>query len=118
MADTPRLICASRELRDAGRGARFEVQYFGESVPAFAVRHRGVVRGYLNRCSHVALELDWREGEFFDSEGRDLVCSAHGAIYDAASGKCLGGPCGGAPLVALRVEERGGNVYFLGFADD
>jgi nitrite reductase/ring-hydroxylating ferredoxin subunit len=118
VADAPRLICASRELVEAGRGARFEVQYFGESVPAFAVRHRGVVHGYLNRCGHVALELDWREGEFFDSEGRDLVCSAHGATYDPASGKCLGGPCGGAPLVALRLEERGGNVYFLGLADD
>jgi nitrite reductase/ring-hydroxylating ferredoxin subunit len=118
VADAPRLICASRELVEAGHGARFDVKYFGEAVPAFAVRHRGVVHGYLNRCSHVALELDWREGEFFDSEGRDLVCSAHGAMYDPASGKCLGGPCGGAPLVALRLEERGGNVYFLGLADD
>ena len=118
MADAPRLICASGELAEAGRGVRFEVHYFGEAAPAFAVRYRGIARGYLNRCAHVALELDWREGEFFDSDGRDLICSAHGAVYDAASGKCLGGPCGGAPLVALRLEEREGGVYFLGIADD
>jgi nitrite reductase/ring-hydroxylating ferredoxin subunit len=118
MAEAKRLICDSHALADGGRGVRFEVQYFGQATPAFLVRHRGTVRGYLNRCSHVALELDWREGEFFDADGRDLICSAHGAIYAAADGLCLGGPCGGAPLVALRIEEREGKVYFLGFADD
>lgn len=112
------MICASRELVDCGRGVRFQVEYFGETVPAFVVRHRGIVRGYLNRCAHVALELDWREGEFFDADGHDLICSAHGAVYDAANGRCLGGPCGGAPLVALRLVEREGRVYFLGFTDD
>ena len=74
--------------------------------------------GYLNRCAHVAMELDWREGQFFDAEGRDLVCSTHGAVYAASSGQCLGGPCGGAPLVRLRVAERAGRVYFLGVEDD
>ena len=118
MADTERLICDSTELTEAGRGVRFEVEYFGETVPAFVVRFVGAVRGYLNRCSHVALELDWREGDFFGADGGDLICSAHGAVYDPASGRCRGGPCNGAPLVALRIEERGGKVFFLGFADD
>jgi hypothetical protein len=30
----------------------------------------------------------------------------------------VGGPCGGKPLVKLRVEERDGQVYFMGFTDD
>lgn len=118
MADDARLICASGDLREAGAGVRFEVEYFGERAPAFAVRFQGRVRGYLNRCAHVAMELDWRAGEFFDSQGSDLICSTHGAVYAADTGRCLGGPCGGAPLVALRLEERGGQVYFMGVADD
>lgn len=112
-----RLICASDALVDSGRAQRFEVEYFGEPAPAFVVRFRGRVHGYLNRCSHVAMELDWREGEVFDLEGRDLICSTHGATYAADSGKCLGGPCGKAPLVALLVEERDGKVYFKGIDD-
>lgn len=96
---------------------RFEVEYFGETVPAFVVRHAGVVRGYLNRCSHVAMELDWQEGLFFDSDGRDLICSTHGALYSAHDGRCLGGPCNGSPLVKLLVEEHDGKVYFMGFCD-
>jgi nitrite reductase/ring-hydroxylating ferredoxin subunit len=118
MADDARLICASGDLREAGTGVRFEVEYFGERAAAFAVRFRGRVRGYLNRCAHIATELDWRPGEFFDSQRRDLICSTHGAVYAADSGRCLGGPCGGAPLVALRLEERGGQVYFMGVSDE
>jgi nitrite reductase/ring-hydroxylating ferredoxin subunit len=118
MADSKRLICESGALVDSGRGVRFAVEYFGETVPAFVVRHRGSVYGYLNRCAHVAMELDWQEGVFFDSEGRDLLCSTHGAAYEAATGRCLGGPCNGSPLVKLRLGERNGLVYFIGFDDD
>jgi nitrite reductase/ring-hydroxylating ferredoxin subunit len=118
MAKRKRLICRSGELVDAGRGVRFEVEYFGDKAPAFLIRTNGVVCGYLNRCAHVAMELDWQEGMFFDLGGRDLLCSTHGASYDAASGRCLGGPCNGSPLVKLRVEEREGKVYFTGFQDD
>jgi nitrite reductase/ring-hydroxylating ferredoxin subunit len=118
MAQGERLICASSALADAGRGLRFEVEYFGALASAFAVRHRGQVHGYLNRCAHVAMELDWQEGVFFDLAGRDLLCSTHGATYEASSGRCLGGPCNGTPLVKLRLEERDGAVYFMGFQDD
>jgi nitrite reductase/ring-hydroxylating ferredoxin subunit len=118
VAEDPRLICPSGALAEAGKGVRFEVEYFGEPAPAFAVRKGGKVHAYLNRCAHVAMELDWQEGVFFDSAGRDLLCSTHGAAYDAASGRCLGGPCNRTPLVKLKVEERDGGVYFTGFQDD
>jgi nitrite reductase/ring-hydroxylating ferredoxin subunit len=118
MVERERLICASSALLDSGRGVRFEVEYFGEKAPAFVVRYQGAVQGYLNRCAHVEMELDWQEGVFFDSDGRDLLCSTHGATYEAKTGRCIGGPCSGSPLVKVLVEERDGNVYFKGFADD
>ena len=117
MADDERLICASQALQDGGKAVRFEVEYFGENAPAFVVRLDGRVYGYLNRCGHMPMELDWREGEVFDLGGRDLICSTHGATYAADSGKCLGGPCGSTPLVLVRVEERDGKVYFKGIDD-
>ena len=110
MADGERLICASEALVDSGRAVRFEVEYFGENAPAFVVRFAGDVHGYLNRCGHLPMELDWREGEVFDFEGRDLICSTHGATYSASTGKCLGGPCAGGALVKLAVEEIDGKV--------
>jgi nitrite reductase/ring-hydroxylating ferredoxin subunit len=118
MAEAQRLICASGALAEAGRGVRFELEYFGQPAPAFAVRYRGRVHAYLNKCGHIPMELDWQEAVFFDSAGRDLLCSTHGATYDAQSGRCLGGPCNRTPLVKLRVEERDGNVYFMGFTNE
>ena len=118
MVARERLICSSDALVDSGDGVRFEVLRGAATVPAFLVRYDGRVRAYLNRCAHVAMELDWQEGVFFDSEGRDLLCSTHGATYGASSGRCIGGPCGGTPLVRVLVEERDGKVYFTGFEDD
>ncbi|MGH8765556.1 MAG: Rieske (2Fe-2S) protein [Burkholderiales bacterium] len=118
MADAERLICESSALADSGKAVRFFVEYFGEPAPAFVVRFRGGVHGYLNRCGHLPMELDWREGEVFDYEGRELICSTHGATYAPDSGKCLGGPCGRTPLVPLRVEERDGKVFLKGIDDD
>ena len=118
MAEEQRLICRSQDLLDSGKVVRFEVEYFGEPAPAFVIRKNGKAYGYLNRCAHVAMELDWQEGVFFDSEGRDLLCSTHGATYEAASGRCVGGPCNGSPLVKLKVHERDGMIYFMGFDDD
>jgi nitrite reductase/ring-hydroxylating ferredoxin subunit len=117
MAAAERLICRSEALPESGVGVRFEVEYLGERAPAFVVRHEGRVQGYLNRCRHIAMELDWQLGHFFDVEGRHLLCSMHGAMYEPATGRCLGGACLGFPLIKLRLEERDGMVYFMGIQD-
>lgn len=75
-------------------------------MPAFVIRYEGRVHAYLNVCAHQELELDWLAGEFFDAEGKLLVCAAHGAVYEPDTGRCVGGPCAGRGLVRLPVRER------------
>ncbi len=112
MAAEQRLICASADLQDSRLGVRFEVRGAQQAAPAFAVRFEGRVHAYLNRCAHVAMELDWNPGHFFDAEGLVLICSTHGALFAPESGKCLGGPCiGCGGLEPVAVEERDGAVY-------
>lgn len=106
----PARICAGAELSDGGRGVRFEVNCHGVTLAAFAIRHRGRVHGYLNRCAHRQVELDWEPGEFFDAGRRYLVCATHGAVYEPDSGACVGGPCAGAGLTPLPLEESRGEV--------
>lgn len=112
MAEDKRLICASADLPEAGRGVRFEVVFAGRAAPAFAIRWRGVVRGYLNRCGHVPIELDFEPGEFFDFSRQLVICATHGALYDPASGACAGGRCNGVGLVPLEMSEADGAVFF------
>ena len=114
MVERKRLICDAEALADGGKGLRFTVERNGKEEPAFAIRHRGTVHAYVNRCAHVPIELDWAEGEFFDFSGLYLVCSTHGAAYLPASGRCISGPCSGRGLVPLTVEESNGQVYLIG----
>ncbi len=107
-------VCASSRLQDGGSGVRFLVAHNGHIDPAFAVRHTGRAVAYLNRCAHKLVELDWQQGEFFDAECRYLICTSHGALYDPASGVCVGGPCRGAALTAVPLHEADGAVRLAG----
>jgi nitrite reductase/ring-hydroxylating ferredoxin subunit len=113
MAAAKRLICPSQDLAERGAGVRFSVESARGPIPAFVVRYRGKVQGYLNRCAHVRVELDAQPGEFFDVSGLYLVCSTHGAAYVPESGYCIGGPCKGLRLIKLAMEEFDGGVYLL-----
>ena len=105
-------LCASVELVERGQALVFDVLQYGQPVRAFALRYDGEVVAYLNRCLHVPVEMDWQPGVFLDSEQRFILCSTHGAAYEPADGRCVGGPCGRGRLTALQVEERDGQVYW------
>ena len=104
-------LCASAQLRDGGAAVPFDVVYAGQTCRAFAIRYEGQVHAYLNRCTHVAMEMDYQEGQFFDDTGRWLLCSTHGAAYEPDSGACAGGPCRGG-LVKIALSESQGHVHW------
>ena len=103
-------IALGSALQDGGVGIRFTVTDGSQELSAFAVRHRGRVYAYLNRCGHLDLELDWLPGQFLSADGNDLVCATHGARYDPANGACLGGPCAGTGLTPVAVVELDGVI--------
>jgi nitrite reductase/ring-hydroxylating ferredoxin subunit len=106
------LLCDSDQLAERGRALSFDVVFRGEPVRAFALRFEGQVVAFLNRCAHVAAEMDWQPDEFLDADRELIVCAIHGATYDPRSGRCAGGPCGRARLTPLQVAEKDGNVYW------
>ncbi|MFZ3041121.1 MAG: Rieske 2Fe-2S domain-containing protein [Thiobacillus sp.] len=113
MAERERLICASSDLAEQGKGMRFEVSCHGLPRQAFVVRYDGQPHAFLNQCGHVPVELDWQAGEFFDDSRLYLICATHGALYHPASGHCVGGRCAGRGLIPVPVVERDGHVYLL-----
>lgn len=98
------------QLSEAGKGLRFDLisNKSGEKIPAFAVQFDGQYFAYLNRCGHIAVQLDYMPGEFFSDDGQTLVCATHGAEYAPDTGACLGGPCFGVGLepLALKLEDN------------
>ena len=103
------LLCESAELQEGGLAVAFDVVYAGQTCRGFAIRYEGQVHAYLNRCTHVAMEMDYQEGRFFDDTGSWLLCASHGAAYAPDTGECAGGPCQGG-LVKIAMSESDGVV--------
>lgn len=104
-------LCNAADLADGGLAVPFDVVYGGQTCRAFAVRYQGRVQAYLNRCTHVAMELDYQPNQFFDLTGHWLICSTHGALYSPETGACRGGPCRGG-LVKIALTEHDGVVHW------
>ena len=106
-------VCPAGAIGEGGNGHRFDWRGPHGVAPAFVVRFAGSPRAYLNQCAHIGVELDWQPGRFFDDDRLYLVCATHGAMYQAADGRCAGGPCGGRGLVSLQCSESDGQVWVL-----
>ncbi|MFZ3140440.1 Rieske (2Fe-2S) protein [Polaromonas sp.] len=111
--DEPVALCNSRDLVAGGLAVPFDVVYAGQTCRAFAIRFKGLPQAYLNRCTHVAMELDWQPNRVFDDSGHWLLCASHGAVYRPDTGQCAGGPCRGG-LVKITLSERDDVVYWHG----
>ncbi len=111
IADGSIALCNSDALVDSGMAVSFDVLYYGQTCRAFAVRYAGQPYAYLNRCTHVPMEMDYQPDRFFDMTGHWLICATHGAMYQPRTGACLGGPCRGS-LVKIALEERDGVVHW------
>jgi nitrite reductase/ring-hydroxylating ferredoxin subunit len=110
MADTLAL-CNSADLIDQGDAVPFDVTYLGQTCRAFAIRYAGQAHAYVNRCSHVPMEMDYQPNRFFDSSGHWLICATHGAMYDPKSGACIGGP-GRGGLRKIELTESNGVIHW------
>lgn len=104
-------LCRASDLAEGGEAVPFDVSYAGQTCRAFAIRFEGRPHAYLNRCTHVAMELDWQPNRVFDDSGQWLLCASHGAAYRPDTGECSGGPCQGG-LVKISLSERDGLVFW------
>ena len=106
MADSGEWRCATADL-PPGRTLTFRLERGGRRVEGFVVNHEGQIRAWINACPHVGTPLDLWPNEFYTEDGRALICSTHGALYEPVSGLCTAGPCVGDRLTALPLTLDG-----------
>lgn len=106
-------------IEDIDDGGLAEVEACVDGEPASLILYRDGdrVRAWHNICPHAGRRLDWAPGRFLRGADGALVCAAHGASFDLADGRCVGGPCRGAALSPVAVGVRAGEVH-LDAADD
>lgn len=76
--------------------------------PIVVVRWGRQVFGYVNRCPHDGVNLDWERNQFLDPNGIRLMCGKHGGLFELGTGVCVEGPCKGRSLqsVALAIIDN------------
>ncbi|RDK02473.1 Rieske (2Fe-2S) protein [Paraburkholderia lacunae] len=80
------------------------------------VRRGHEVFAYLDACPHYGgTPMAWRKDAYLNGDGTRIVCHAHGAQFDIATGECLVGPCLGQRLTRFdtAVTEDGDVCVFM-----
>lgn len=70
-----------------------------KALSVIVFRESDEILAYYNICPHAGWPLDNFDGSFLQDEKKNLICAAHGAVFDYKTGKCLGGPGKNKPLV-------------------
>lgn len=101
-------LCETGDLADgsAREGAAADERFV-------VVRVEGRLHAWRNVCPHQGRSLDFAPDQFLFTPGGLLVCPHHGACFDPGSGVCTDGPCKGASLTAVDVEERDGAAWLV-----
>ncbi len=101
-------LCHLSELPEGGcRG--FDPRGEGRDT-MFVVRRGDALHAWRDACPHwEGAPMAWRKDAYLSGDRQHIVCHAHGARFDIASGLCLQGPCVGQSLtpVPLLVAEDG-----------
>jgi nitrite reductase/ring-hydroxylating ferredoxin subunit len=103
------VLCRREDIADGGtRG--FVLGEGDWPLRGLLVRLGETVHGYVNRCPHAGHQLSFFPHRFLTPDGRLILCQSHGAVFDKATGRCVGGPCTGESLTPVPVSVQDGEV--------
>jgi len=98
-------LCHQNDIPE-GESRGFELP----QINLMAIRKRGIIYLYLNRCPHLGIPLDWEPHRFLDNEGQYIRCMNHGALFTIDEGECILGPCAGQSLMSVEYQLEDGNI--------
>jgi len=105
-------LCRLNEIADPGaRG--FDLDTADGPLSVILVRLGQSVYGYVNRCPHQGTPLETFPDKFLSHDGKELICSTHGARFRAEDGHCVRGPCKGGRLASIDVACDASGVVVL-----
>jgi len=106
-------LCHIDEIADPGAKG-FNLKQGRTERLLFLIKKEGQIYAYENKCPHAGLNLEWQDDDFLNNEKNHIQCSVHGALFQIENGNCVGGPCSGASLTALKIElDDAGHVILL-----
>ncbi|WP_027584131.1 Rieske 2Fe-2S domain-containing protein [Bradyrhizobium sp. Ai1a-2] len=117
-ANTAYAICAFNDI-PSRRAMGFHLMILDEDGsqrpwPIIVVRWGKQVFGYVNKCPHNGVNLDWERNQFLDPSGNRLMCGKHGSAFELSTGRCVDGPCKGSGLTPITLTVLDGDICVTG----
>ena len=109
MAEQEWQVASLIDIADPG-AIEFKVGDADWPFRGIVVHWQGSIYAYANVCAHLGHPLNLDADKFFTPEQNLLLCASHGAVFEPATGKCVGGPCVGASLRTLKCRIEGGEI--------
>jgi nitrite reductase/ring-hydroxylating ferredoxin subunit len=107
--DLSRVLCRVADLADPGARS-FSAGGGDWPLRGFLVRKGERVVAYINHCPHQGHPLNLRPDAFLTLDCSLILCSSHGALFEIATGLCVGGPCAGQVLKQIPIQVEAGLV--------
>jgi len=111
-------ICAMSDI-PSQRARGFQLLIVGDDGaprpwPIIIVRWGRQIFGYVNKCPHDGVNLDWETNQFLDPNGVRLMCGKHGALFELGTGICVDGPCKGKGLTPIALTVLDNEICITG----
>ena len=112
IAGAPQIGSVLCKLSDLADNVCVELKYRqGDKLfYGFICEQAGQVRAYENRCPHAGTPLNISDGKFYSSDGANIMCTTHGALFNPKNGRCIRGPCKDEWLRQLVIKIDGDYV--------
>ena len=95
-------LCRLEEIPD-GDSRGFDPLGDGRDT-LLVVRQGTSLYAWRDDCPHIrGVPMAWRKNAYLNADRDRIVCSAHGALFDIATGVCTLGPCLGQSLESMPV---------------
>jgi nitrite reductase/ring-hydroxylating ferredoxin subunit len=104
-------LCRLDEIPD-GDSRGFDPLRTGQDT-MLIVRRGKTLHAWRDACPHIhGVPMAWRKNAYLNASRDSIVCSAHGALFNIASGVCTLGPCLGQALEPMTVVVNDGAIYW------
>ena len=101
-----RPLCHIYDLKEK---QAIEFSHHGQSY--LVIKDLDDISVYFNECPHAGHNLNMMSDDIVSPDGKQLLCTAHGAVFETHTGKCIDGPCTGAYLEKVNVTIKDDKIW-------
>lgn len=109
------MICKLAKIKDISEGQWYEFNLQTEGgLFSLMLKQKGKTYiGFKNNCPHQGRRMNYSLGKFLTTQEGNIVCPAHGAVFNPDDGLCINGPCLGQSLEPVQIQLNDESIFAI-----